>query len=187
MAASCCQNNTFAQRLPFRRLGLSCLAKRPSGRVLFQLTMPDINQPKSPEEVTLQRLQDQLDWYSAKSTQNKNWFQGLKMLTIISAAVIPVIVTSQVPYFSQVSAGLGVLIAIVEGLQQLKQYHGNWISYRVTAEALAHEQFLYLAKAGPYISAEHPQALLAERVESLITQEGGKWVSTQNLPNPQKT
>src|SRR5450432_4723057 len=115
--------------------------------------MPDSNQPRSPEEVTLQRLQDQLDWYSAKSSQNKNWFQGLKMLTIISAALIPVIVTSHLPYFSEISAGLGVLIAIVEGLQQLKQYHGNWISFRATAEALKHEQFLYLAKAGPYISA----------------------------------
>jgi Protein of unknown function (DUF4231) len=147
--------------------------------------MPDA--PKSPEEVTLLRLQDQLDWYSAKSSQNKSWFQGLKMLTIVSAALIPVLVTSHVPYGSQVSAALGVLIAIVEGLQQLKQYHGNWISYRSTAEALKHEQFLYLAKAGPYISADHAQSMLAERIESLITQEEGKWVSTQNLPNQQKT
>jgi hypothetical protein len=148
--------------------------------------MPDTNQPKSPEEVTLQRLQDQLDWYSRKSTQNKTWFQSLKMVTITSAAVIPVMVTSGVPLGSQVSAGLGVLIAIIEGLQQLKQYQGNWISYRATAEALKHEQFLYMAKAGPYISAEHPQSMLAERVESLITQEEGKWVSAQNLPNQQK-
>jgi len=149
--------------------------------------MSDTNQPKSPEEVTLQRLQDQLDWYSSKSSQNKNRFQGLKMVTIISAALIPVIVTSLNTYGSQIAAGLGVLIAIIEGLQQLMQYHGNWISYRATAEALTHEQFLYLAKAGPYIAAEHPQSMLAERVESLITQEGGKWLSAQNLPDHQKT
>ncbi len=148
--------------------------------------MPDTSQPQSPEEITLQRLQDQLDWYSAKSSQNKNWFRGLKMVTIISAALIPVLVTSGVPHGSQVSAALGVLIAVIEGLQQLNQYHGNWISYRATAEALKHEQFLYLAKAGPYISAEHPQSMLAERIESLISQEEGKWVSTQNLPNQQK-
>jgi Protein of unknown function (DUF4231) len=149
--------------------------------------MSDINQAKSPEEVTLLRLQDQLDWYSAKSSLNKSRFQSLKMLTIISAALIPVLVTSHLPYSAQVSAGLGVLIAIVEGLQQLKQYHGNWISFRATAEALKHEQFLYLAKAGPYISADHPQAMLAERVESLITQEEGKWITTQNLPDHQKS
>ncbi len=149
--------------------------------------MPDINPPKSPEEVTLLRLQDQLSWYSAKSTQNKNWFRRLKMLTIVSAALIPVLVTSHVPYGTEVSAALGVLIAVMEGLQQLNQYHGNWISYRATAEALKHEQFLYLAKAGPYIAADHPQSMLAERIESLITQEEGKWVSTQNLPSQQKT
>jgi hypothetical protein len=149
--------------------------------------MSDINQSQSPEAVTLQRLQDQLDWYSAKSTQNKARFQGLKMLTIVSAALIPVIVTSQLPYGTQVSAGLGVLIAIVEGLQQLKQYHGNWISYRASSEALKHEQFLYLAKAGPYIAAGNAQSMLAERVESIVTQEEGKWVSTQSSPDRQKS
>ena len=150
--------------------------------------MPDLTQAKSPEEVTQLRLQDQLDWYSAKSTQNKkNLFQGLKMVTIISAALIPVLVTSQVPYGTHISAGLGVLIAIIEGLQQLLSSITETGSPTVPrTEALKHEQFLYLAKAGPYIAAEHPQSMLAERVESLITQEEGKWVSTQNLPSQQK-
>jgi Protein of unknown function (DUF4231) len=148
--------------------------------------MPDTNQPKSPEEITLLRLQDQLDWYSAKSTQNKNAFQRLKMITIISAALIPALVASGVPYGSQISAGLGVLIVIVEGLQGLKQYQGNWISYRSTAESLKHDQYLYLGKAGPYLTADHPQSMLAERIEFIIGQEEGKWVSVQNSPTPQK-
>ena len=149
--------------------------------------MPETTQPKSPEEVTLLRLQDQLDWYSAKSTQNKNMFQRLKMLTIISAALIPALVASGVPHGSQISAGLGVLIVIAEGIQSLNQYQENWLSYRATAEALKHDQYLYLGKAGPYLTADHPQSMLAERIELLIAQEEGKWVSAQSSSNQQKT
>ena len=71
------------------------------------------------------------------------------------------------------------MIALIEGLQQLNQYHENWISYRSTAEALKHEKFLFLSKAGPYASADNPMALLAERIESLVSQEHAKWASSQ--------
>src|SRR5580658_7112326 len=106
--------------------------------------MPDVTTSKSPEQLTLERLADNLEWYSAKSTKNKNWFQTLKVVTIVSAALIPVLSTSGIRYGSQVSAGLGVLIAVIESLQQVKQYHDNWINYRATEEALKHEQYLYL-------------------------------------------
>jgi hypothetical protein len=82
--------------------------------------------------------------------------------------------------------GLGVRIAILEGLQQLHQYHANWIGYRATCEALRHEKFLFLAKAGPYTAASDPRALLAERVESLVSQENTKWTAAQVFPEPAK-
>jgi uncharacterized protein DUF4231 len=68
---------------------------------------------------------------------------------------------------------------VCEGLQQLNQYQANWISYRSTSEALKHEKFLFLATAGPYAVALDPRVLLAERVESLVSQEHAKWASGQ--------
>src|SRR5262245_32548333 len=56
--------------------------------------------------------------------------------------------------------------------------HSNWITYRSTAEALKREKHLFLATAGPY-GAENPHSLLAERVESLVSQEHAKWASGQ--------
>ena len=70
----------------------------------------------------------------------------------------------------------GALIVVLEGLQQLQQYQQNWITYRSTCERLKHEKFLFAARAGPYASSE-PEALLAERVESLVSQEHAAWVS----------
>ena len=73
----------------------------------------------------------------------------------------------------------GVLVTIFEGLLQLNQYHENWIRYRSTCESLKHEKYIYLAGAGPYAAAEKPRALLAERVESLVSQEHAKWATVQ--------
>ena len=52
---------------------------------------------------------------------------------------------------------MGVAIVIIEGLQQLCQFHANWTSYR-TCEALRHEKYLFLARSGPYhLPEEEPR------------------------------
>ncbi|MGI8959365.1 MAG: DUF4231 domain-containing protein [Bryobacteraceae bacterium] len=142
--------------------------------------MADTQPRQTPEEVTLARLEDQIDWYSRKSSLNQRRFKMMKGITIGSAAAIPVLTTTTIPDGRYIAAGLGVLIAVMEGLQQLNQYNSNWTSYRGTSEALKHEKFLYLEKAGPYSAAQNPQAMLAERIESLISQEGSKWLTVQS-------
>ena len=128
-------------------------------------------------DVTLDRLQDQIDWYDRRSGSNQKAFRYLKICTISAAALIPVL--ANVRGMSPVVAGLGVFIVVLEGLQQLNQHQSNWIAYRSTCEALKHEKFLYLAKAGIYASANDPHALLAERIESMVSQEHAKWASSQ--------
>jgi hypothetical protein len=78
---------------------------------------------------------------------------------------------------------LGVLITILEGILQLNQYQQTWVTYRATCEALKHEKFTYIAKAGVYAAATDPRSLLAERIETIGSQENSKWASLQQ---PQK-
>jgi hypothetical protein len=73
----------------------------------------------------------------------------------------------------------GALIVVIEGVQQLMQYQQNWINYRATCERLKHEKFLYLSRAGPYADALEPDVLLAERVESLVSQEHAAWAANR--------
>jgi hypothetical protein len=129
------------------------------------------------QDVTLDHLQDQIEWYDRKSGTSQKAFKYLKICTISAAALIPVL--AKINEMSSVTAGLGVFIVVLEGLQQLNQYHANWISYRSTCEALKHEKFLYLGKAGMYAAANDAHALLTERIESLVSQEHAKWASTQ--------
>lgn len=132
---------------------------------------------KPGQDVTLDHLQDQIEWYDSKSGSNQRAFKLLKICTIVAAALVPALAGISVLHWA--TAALGVFIVVVEGLQQLYQFQSNWIAYRSTCEALKHEKFLYLAKAGIYASANDPHALLAERIESLVSQEHAKWASSQ--------
>jgi len=138
------------------------------------------------DDITIGRLEDQIDWYNRRSIKSQRLFKALKLATIVAAAAIPLCAGLQVSAW--VTGGLGALIAVLEGIQQLNQYQHNWITYRSTCEALKHEKYLYLAGAGPYAGAANAKALLAERIESLISQEHAKWISSvEQLPKAPKS
>jgi hypothetical protein len=133
--------------------------------------------------VTLERLEDQIAWYDGKSTQNQRRFKALKASQLVMAGSIPILAALRLS--ASIGGSLGALVVIVEGFQQLNQYQQNWTTYRSTCEALKHEKYLYLASAGPYANALDPEALLAERIEGLISQEHAKWVSaTEETKQP---
>ena len=122
------------------------------------------------------RLEQQIAWYDRESTQSQRWFKGLKIVQIVTAAAIPVAAAASAP-LTLLGAG-GALIVVLEGLQQLQQYQENWITYRSTCERLRTERYLYLSRAGPY-AAGGAEAVLAARVEGLVSQENAAWVANR--------
>lgn len=127
----------------------------------------------------MERLEDQIAWYDRKSLASQRAFKRIKTVEIFAAAVIPFLAALKIPFLSMVTAGLGVLITVLEGILHLNQYQQNWITYRSTCESLKHEKYTYLGKASPYAKVPDPHALLAERIESLVSQEHAKWTSVQ--------
>jgi uncharacterized protein DUF4231 len=127
----------------------------------------------------MDRLEDQIAWYDRKSLLNKQLFTRIKMLEILAAALIPFLAASQLRNALWMTGGLGMLITVLEGALQLNQYQQNWIAYRSTCESLKHEKYVYLGNASPYNNVADPHALLAERIESLVSQEHAKWASVQ--------
>ena len=138
-------------------------------------------------DVTMERLDDQIAWYDDRSGRNQRCYKVMKITVIVLAALIPLLSGLNIPSIALAGVPawvlgiLGALIAIIEGIQQVGQYHENWISYRSTVESLKQEKFLYLAKAGAYAAAADPHVLLAERIKSLISQEHAKWTSAQEI------
>ena len=130
----------------------------------------------------IERLEDQIAWYSRKSGMNQRAYKGIKTVEIVAAALIPfTAVFKQVTWIDVafVTGALGVTITVLEGLLHLNQYQQNWTTYRATCEALKREKFCYIAKAADYGKAADARALLAERVESLLSQEHATWTATQ--------
>ncbi len=133
----------------------------------------------STSDPIIARLEDQIAWYDRKSQHNQHAFKRIKITEIVAAAMIPFISATNIPRLALVTAGLGVLITILEGLLHLNQYQQNWITYRSTCEQLNHEKYIFIALAGPYVNVADPRAVLAERLESLVSQEHSKWASIQ--------
>jgi hypothetical protein len=138
-------------------------------------------------EAIMERLEDQIAWYDRKSMTNQQVFKQIKTVEIAAAAIIPFLAALSLPRVMWVTGGLGVLITVLEGMLQLNQYQQNWIAYRSTCESLKHEKYVYLGKASPYASAVDPHALLAERIESLVSQEHAKWASVRQQEPKSKT
>ena len=136
--------------------------------------------PATPaEDPTWDRLEDQLGWYDRRSGDNQRRYKWLKLLEIAVAASLPVVAAVHSPVW--VTGGLAAVVVVLEGAQHLFQYQQNWITYRSTAEALKHERYLYLAKAGPYAEGDRHRQL-AERLEGLVSQEHAKWTASQKNP-----
>lgn len=144
-----------------------------------------------PSDPIVARLEDQINWYSAKSSKCQKKYKWIKGVEIVAAALIPFLsalhlsdVDSHLPItMGTITALLGVLITVLEGVLQLNQYQQIWVTYRATCEALKHEKYTYIARAGVYATASDPRALLAERIETIGSQENTKWASLQQ---PQK-
>ena len=129
--------------------------------------------PTVTPDPVLERLDDQIHWYGSKADANRRWYLGLKILSLVAAAAIPVLSVASISTI--LLAALGALILAIEGLQQLMQFHQGWLTFRSTAEDLKHEKYLYGATAGPYQQSKYPHALLAERVEVRISTETRRW------------
>jgi|SRR6516162_8582931 len=133
----------------------------------------------------MERLEDQIGWYDRKSLTNQRYFKRIKIVEILAAALIPFLTAAKWPHMPWITGGLGVLITILEAMLHLNQYQQNWITYRSTCESLKHEKYVYLGKAAPYAASPDPHALLAERIESLVSQEHAKWASVQQQSKPE--
>jgi hypothetical protein len=125
------------------------------------------------------RLDDQINWYSKKSTHCQKRHKFLQILEVIAAALIPFLsaIGNDIPYNFWIVGALGALIAICAASSGIFKFHENWIQYRATSEQLKHEKYLFLARAAPYADSDAFHVLV-HKVEGLISKENSTWSQT---------
>ena len=131
------------------------------------------------EEYVKVRLKDQIDWYSDKSTKNKNLYYLSQGTVLFLAASIPVLACfSHLHIHIAIIIGIiGALIVCIEGISKMCKYHENWIQYRYVSELLKHEHYLFITKTEPYDAQnENRYNLLVEKSERIISSENINWV-----------
>ena len=123
------------------------------------------------------RLESQIRWYDSKSGDAQTKYKWVKGAEFIFSALVPM--TASIS--ATVTAIIGVLVVVLEGIQQLNQWQHNWITYRSTCEALRHEKYSYLGRSGSYdgLNDDEARKALTERIESLVSTEHSKWISRQ--------
>jgi uncharacterized protein DUF4231 len=130
-----------------------------------------------PQGAAWERLESQIAWYDKQAARNQLWYKTLKVGQIVIAAAIPVVAAAGAS--AAVAGGMGALVVVAEGLQQLFQFQQNWTSYRSCCEALKREKYLFLVGAGDYRDPAERERILAERVELLVSDETSKWAMSQ--------
>jgi len=132
------------------------------------------------QEYIEQRLDDQMNFFAQKSRKNKDNYIKIKVLVIILSACLPLATNySDVPSFPTIIGLIGVVIAILSGLDALFNYHESWVNYRKVREALKREKFLYLTKAGPYQENATFQQFVVN-IEAIISTENTEWFNLNN-------
>ena len=135
------------------------------------------------------RLEDQRNWYAAKSAYNKSKYRRFQIIVIIASATIPIInlasgwsqdtftVHGALLTTSIISAAVAIIIAFT----QMEKYFETWILYRTTAEALNREKYLFQNGCAEYSNLSEPvkNKLLVERVEAMLSSENSKFFAFQ--------
>lgn len=131
------------------------------------------------EEYFSQRLDGQINWFDKKSSFNKKAFMYLRTVEIIAALIIPFLagymddgVAAKVVFIG----ALSILVAAIASILTLYKLQENWIEYRMVAESLKYEKFLFLANAGCY-REDSCFAEFVERIESILSKENAKWAA----------
>ena len=127
---------------------------------------------------TLERLDDQIEWYDRKSRHNKFGTLTLQIIQIIGATSITLLAATlarEHPVESSILAAfLGAVVILCTAIAALFRVHERWIEFRTTAASLKKEKFLYLTGTEPY-NTDDRFFILVQRVETLVSKENTNW------------
>ncbi|MBA2501112.1 MAG: DUF4231 domain-containing protein [Chitinophagaceae bacterium] len=131
------------------------------------------------------RVQEQMQWMEQKSARNQQWYKILKLIELVCAAAIPFLAGfyQMFSFFPLLTALMGVIIVICNGLQQLNHFHEKWINYRTAIELMKREKFLFQSGASPY-NVEDAFKLFVQNFENLLSNENRTW-KMDIMKNPQ--
>ena len=137
--------------------------------------LPDPADPSLSGSEVWSAFRDQFATYSHGAMTNRVAYQTTRIVSLTAAAAVTVSAgLSAAPW---VTASLGALIVVLEGLQQLFQWHENWIAYRQAAETMRQHAIDFVSGVAPYDATAMGDRLsrLALLRRDVALRESGGW------------
>jgi hypothetical protein len=113
-------------------------------------------------------------WYRAAVTRHRRRYVLLELVTIGTAAAIPVAAAARLN--AVVLAALGALVLVATGVRTMLDAHENWIDHSGVANAIEREAALYFVQAPPYQGSDAARELVT-RVEAASRDGRQRWAS----------
>jgi hypothetical protein len=141
-------------------------------------SLPEPPRAQDRDDLLWQELTVQFGWYDKAATRSRLAYQILKLTALVAGAAVTVLAALSAP--AALTACVAGVIVVMEGAQQLFQFHPNWISYRATAETLRRHAFLYVADVNPFDDPATRRDRLAAFLKDATMRENAAWTSTMS-------
>ncbi len=136
--------------------------------------LPTPTKAEDAEHLVWREFSEQFTEYNVAARNSRLEYQVAKVAAIAIAAAVTVCAGLGVTPW--VTASLGAVLVVLEGLQQMFQWQANWISYRRSAETMRQHGFAFAAGMPPYDGPNRLQELAA-LMQRVASEENGSWGS----------
>jgi hypothetical protein len=133
-----------------------------------------------PEDYIRERMFQYRKWYDNKAVQAKFRFQAMRAISVVGAAIVPVLVNVSFRYQTIVTTAISLTVVVFVSLESVFHFGDQWKNYRSTEQFISQEYFYFTSGDGPYRGMKSDRAFLrlVERIESAISAENS---STLNV------
>ncbi|WP_052691845.1 DUF4231 domain-containing protein [Teredinibacter purpureus] len=142
---------------------------------MYEVVPEPIELSAAQESYLEQRLEKQIQWYDRSAHFNRINYFLWQTLTIIAAALVPVLSTGDNPNVILIAV-LGSASAIFAGLLSVFKFQENWVKFRASCEDLRSHISQFRVQSGGYDNRTLAFKLLVENCERIIGAERGQWV-----------
>ena len=128
------------------------------------------------EDYIQQRLNDQISWYSKKSSINQKKHKYWQVTKIVAALLITTlsIIVDRLNGITIIIGILGAFVVFAESFVRIFNYEHLWLQYRTTSERLKREKLLFQTKSKPY-QGDDAFELLVQQCEAIMQNEVQGW------------
>ncbi|RKR74058.1 DUF4231 domain-containing protein [Frondihabitans australicus] len=137
--------------------------------------------PDGAVDFVMGRMTYLLGWYEQHAQISRWCYLGIKVVQLIVAAAVSATALMQTAG-PVLTAVLGGIILVLEGVQQAFQFHDNWIRYRSTHTTLLKTLTQWEVRAKPFDGADAVRQL-ALTLETLAGNETSTWAKSAEAPS----